>query len=138
MSTGCICYDEITAALLHLCEPQVPLSTLLSRCVAKGLPYRIYMPSTYIQTVNNRGMHNFDSGTPNHYLIQQGRGKKVSERMVKQYYDMWVRYSTVLTHVDTWVAVDFYGASLGNIPPVFIQTSFSGHQSLQRSAVAQK
>lgn len=29
---------------------------------------------------------------------------------------MCVRYSAVLTHVDTWVAVDFCGASLGNIP----------------------
>ena len=78
---------ELRLRYWHLCEPQVPLFTLLSRCVAKALPYCIYMPSTYIQTVNNRGMHNFDSGTPNHYLIQQGRGEKVSEGMVKQYYD---------------------------------------------------
>jgi hypothetical protein len=91
MSTGDICYNGIAAALLAPCEPQAPLFTLLRRCVAKRLPYRIYMPSKFVRAVNDRdrgrGMHNFYSRTLNHYLIQQGRGEKVSERMIEQYHD---------------------------------------------------
>ena len=77
---------ELRMRVWHLADHTTSISSLLTRCLAKGLPYRISLPLVSSTTTSYFPSHAFSTGNPSFPLIRQQQYEKLSKRMVRQYH----------------------------------------------------